>query len=122
MNLSIVGNKVRIECEWFEQLWAFNPNQSFEISLAHILSVTTEEPRHSWTDIRAPGTFFPGMIKAGTYYTTRGREFWYVTQDQNYLVLVLQDEPFKKIVLSIAHNQAWHERIEQSKGQGDKQT
>lgn len=114
MNLTIVGNILRIEWEWYEQFWAFNWNQTFEIPLAHITSVTTEEPPQSWTDLRAPGTFFPGLIKAGTYYTTRGREFWYVIQDQPYLVLGLRDQPFQKIVLSVAQNQAWRERIEQS--------
>jgi hypothetical protein len=62
----------------------------------------------------APGTFLPGAIKAGTYYTPRGREFWYVTKDKDYLVLELQDEPFKKIILTLEQNQLWVQRILES--------
>ncbi|NET58932.1 MAG: hypothetical protein F6K47_23145 [Symploca sp. SIO2E6] len=111
MNISILDNKVRIELEWYEQLWAFHLSNSFEIPLAHITRVTMDEPPSSWTEIRAPGTFVPGLIKAGTYYTSRGREFWYATKDNDYLVLELQDEPFKKMVFTLSENQLWAERI-----------
>ena len=114
MNISIVDNKVRIELEWYEQLWAFHLSNTFEIPLAHIAHVTTDEPASSWAEIRAPGTCVPGLIKAGTYYTSRGKEFWYVTQDNDYLVLELQDEPFKKIILTLSENQLWTERIIES--------
>ncbi len=115
MNLSLVGNILRIELEWYEQLLAFNWDKTLEISLEHIEQVSTQEPSSSWAEIRAPGTALPGVIKAGTYYSSRGREFWYVTQDKNYLVLELRDESFKKIILTLEHNQSWAERIVQSK-------
>ena len=112
MNLSIVGDKLLIDLEWYEQLWAFTLNKTFEIPLNHIKRVTTEEPQSTWAEIRAPGTFLPGVIKAGTYYTRNGREFWYVTREQDYLVLELEDEPFKKMVLTIEQSEAWLNRIQ----------
>lgn len=115
MNLSTIANTLRIELEWYEQLWAFNLQNSFEIPFERITSVTTDEPPSSWTEIRAPGTFLPGVIKAGTYYTPRGKEFWYVTKDKDYLVLELRDESFKKIILTLDQNQSWAQRILQSK-------
>ncbi|HBB30874.1 MAG TPA: hypothetical protein DDZ80_15230 [Cyanobacteria bacterium UBA8803] len=115
MNLSIIDNKLRIELEWYEQLWAFNWDKILEIPLAHIESATTDEPPSNWQEIRAPGTFLPGVIKAGTYYTTRGKEFWYVTKDGNYLVLELRDASFKKIALTLEQNQLWVERIARAK-------
>lgn len=115
MNLSIIDNKLLIELEWYEQLWAFNWDKMFEIPVERITSVTTDKPPSSWTEIRAPGTFLPGVIKAGTYYTPRGKEFWYVTRDKDYLVIELQNEPFKKIILTLDQNQSWLERILESK-------
>ena len=115
MILSIVGDKLRIDWEWFEQLLAFSFDKAFEIPLTHIERITTDEPASSWTEIRAPGTYFPGMIKAGTYYTNRGKEFWYVTRSRDYLVLDLKDEPFKRIILTLEHNELWQERINESK-------
>ncbi|MBC6478057.1 MAG: hypothetical protein GDA56_09950 [Hormoscilla sp. GM7CHS1pb] len=111
MILNIVGDKLQIEWEWYEQLWGANLEKTWEIPLSHIQAVTTEEPASSWTEIRAPGTFFPGIIKAGTYYSNRGKEFWYVTNDRDYLVLSLQEESFQKIILTLEQNEDWRSRI-----------
>ena len=115
MNFSIVDNKLRIDLDWYEQLWAFTWDKTFEIPLVHIENATTNEPPSSWTEIRAPGTFLPGVIKAGTYYTPRGKEFWYVTKDRDYLVLEMRDESFKKMIFTLDQNQWWLEQILQAK-------
>ncbi len=115
MNFSIIDNKLRIDLDWYEQLWAFTWDKTFEIPLTHIENATTNEPPSSWTEIRAPGTFLPGVIKAGTYYTPRGKEFWYVTKDRDYLVLELCDESFKKMIFTLDQNQWWLEQILQAK-------
>ena len=111
MNLSVSGDSVRIEWEWYEQLWAFQFQSVFEISLTHVQQATTSEPRSSWTELRAPGTCVPGLIKAGTYYTDRGKEFWYVTNSQTYLTLELQNEPYCRIILTVDYNDLWCDRI-----------
>ncbi|MBD1939018.1 hypothetical protein [Microcoleus sp. FACHB-68] len=113
MNLSIVNNRLYIELEWYEQLWAFTLNKTFEIPLEHIEQVTNEEPLSNWAELRAPGTFLPGVIKAGTYYTKQGKEFWYVTKDKNYLTLELNDEPYKRIIFTLDDNEVWQEKINQ---------
>ncbi len=115
MNFSIVDNKLRIDLDWYEQLWAFTWDKTFEIPLVHIENATTNEPPSSWTEIRAPGTFLPGVIKAGTYYTPRGKEFWYVTKDRDYLVLEMRDESFKKMIFTLDQSQWWVEQILQAK-------
>lgn len=115
MNLKITDNKLQlqIELEWYEQLWSFHLSKTIEINIERIKRASTEEPQSNWTEIRAPGTFLPEVIKAGTYYTNRGREFWYVTKNRDYLTLELQDEYFKRIILTISDSSAWAERIEQ---------
>ncbi len=111
MRLSINNAKLAIEFEWYEQLWAVKACRVMEIPIAHIRSVTTAEPQSSWAELRAPGTFVPGIIKAGTYYTKQGREFWYVTDDRNYLTLELESEPYRRLVLTIPDHQVWDDRI-----------
>ncbi|AFY49633.1 hypothetical protein Nos7524_3859 [Nostoc sp. PCC 7524] len=113
MQLSIVNENVKITWEWYEQLLTFNFNETFVIPINHIAAVTITEPASSWAEIRCPGTGIPGIIKAGTFYSNRGKEFWYVTQDKNYLTLELRDEPFQRIILTIDNNHAWAERISQ---------
>jgi hypothetical protein len=115
MNISLVDQKLIIEMEWFEQLWAVSLSKTFEIPLAHIERVSTEKPTSTWTEIRALGTSIPGVIKAGTYYTGSSKEFWYATRDKDYLVLDLRDELYQKIVLTADQNQSWAESITQRK-------
>ena len=114
MLLTLNQNQLVIQLEWYEQLWAFTFHNPISIPLEHLGRATTEEPESSWTDIRAPGTHLPGVIKAGTYYTRQGREFWYVTA-QRFLSLELHQEPYQKIVLTTEHNQAWADRLTQAK-------
>jgi hypothetical protein len=113
MNLSLTADRLRIEFEWYEQLWAFHLSKAIEVPLSHITRVTTTEPQSSWAEVRAPGTFVPGVIKAGTYYTRTGREFWYVTDQKNYLTLELHSDDYQRIVLTIENHEDWQQQIQQ---------
>jgi hypothetical protein len=111
MILNLTDNLLTINLEWYEQLWAFTPTNQFRIPLAHIVSASTDEPQSTWAEIRAPGTFLPGIIKAGTYYTRQGKEFWYVTQDSHYLILNLAHEPYQRMIFTLNENLNWAENI-----------
>ncbi len=111
MQIQLASDRLKIEFEWYERLWAVRIEPAMDIPLAHISSVTIAEPYSNWAEIRAPGTFLPGIIKAGTYYTKQGKEFWYVTDDRNYLTLELHDEPYRRIVMTLPDNRSWRDRI-----------
>jgi hypothetical protein len=111
MKLYLASNQLTIELEWYEQFWAVILERYLHIPLANINRVSTTEPQTSWMQVRAPGTFIPGVIKAGTYYSQGSREFWYVTSDKNYLTLELQNESYRQIVVTIPDNIDWGERI-----------
>ncbi len=111
MQLSLANEQLSIEFEWYEQLWAVRFDRLMAIPIAHIQTASTAEPQCNWATVRAPGTFVPGIIKAGTYYTKQGKEFWYVTEDKNYLTLDLQDEPYRRLIITIPESQSWYDRI-----------
>lgn len=115
MNLSIIENKLQIKFTLQEQLLAVRFHKVLEIPLSHIVQVTTELPPNNWKELRAPGSFVPGLIKAGTYYTDRGKEFWYVTRKNhfgNVLNMELEDEDYKRIVLNnVENNLQWQQRL-----------
>jgi hypothetical protein len=113
MKLNLTTDRLTIELEWYEQLWAVTLDRQMRIPLDRIERATTAEPQSNWAEIRAPGTFLPGVIKAGTYYTKRGKEFWYVTADKDYLTLSLHDEPYRQVVITIPDNISWCDRINQ---------
>jgi hypothetical protein len=115
MKFEISENRLKINLDAWERVWAFYFNADLEVPLNHITRVTTEEPHSSWMDVRLPGTFLPGVIKAGTYYTGEGREFWYATRGGKYLTLELENEFYKKIVLTIDDHQRWADQINQQR-------
>ncbi|MBD2450396.1 hypothetical protein H6G76_25220 [Nostoc sp. FACHB-152] len=113
MQLSIVEEKLQIEFTWKEKLLAARFHKLWQIPLANIKNVTTAKPQSTWKELRAPGTLIPGVIKAGTYYTDRGKEFWYVNKDSDYLNIELQDESYERIILTVENNNYWQQQLTQ---------
>ena len=111
MKLEISNGKLKIDLGDLEKVLAVRGG--FEIPLENIVKAGTEAHRTGWRETRAPGTHLPGAIKAGTYYTPRGREFWYVTE-KGVLVLELEHESYTRIVLSMDGNKEWAERISEA--------
>jgi hypothetical protein len=115
MQFNIVDDQLQIEFALHEQLLAVRLHKIWSIPLNQITQVTTELPPNTWKEIRAPGSFVPGLIKAGTYYTDRGKEFWYVTRKNNFgnvLNIELESEDYKRIVLNNVENYLeWQQRI-----------
>ena len=112
MNLTITEGNLHIELAFKEQLAAARLHKLWEIPLSHIQQVTATAPKTTWKELRAPGTFIPGWLKFGTYYTERGKEFWLVNYRQNnYLTIELQKESYQRIVLTIENNEFWQQKI-----------
>jgi hypothetical protein len=66
-----------------------------------IAGVERSLPPLTWKALRLPGTAIPGLITAGSYYTDRGWEFWYVTRGRRaYPVTVsLKGQRYDRLVL-----------------------
>jgi hypothetical protein len=111
MKLNLENDNLIIDLEWYEQFWAVTLNKQIQIPLSHIDRVSTAEPSSNWSDLRAPGSFLPGIIKAGTYYTKQGKEFWYAVTDKNYLTLELHDEPYRRLIITIPDNISWYNSL-----------
>ena len=119
MNINIVEQNLQIEFTVKEQFLAVRFHKLWEIPLSHIQQVTTTPPQTTWKELRSPGTSLPGLVKAGTYYTKRGKEFWLVNERKdNYLTIELQDENYKRIILTAENNESWQQRLSQVMGNG----
>jgi hypothetical protein len=112
MKIDLLGGQITIQLSTTERFLAFHIASAITIPLANITSATNDEPASNWKEIRAPGAFVPGLIKSGTYYTDRGREFWYVTRSKDYLTLDLKDEYYKRIILTIDNSEALARQIQ----------
>lgn len=113
MKIQMTSTSLMLQLDWHERLWAFHLSPHIDVAIANIRRVSTDEPDMEWYALRAPGTAIPGVFVAGTYYTKRGREFWYVSRSPNYLVLDIEGEYYKRIVLTLADNRQYADQLMQ---------
>ncbi len=107
MELQRRGGVLEIRLGPWERLWSFHVGETIAVPLAQIQTVgTTLPPSDPWM-IRAPGTGLPGILAAGTFYSRRGREFWYVTAESPVLVLDVADFYYKRLVLNVPTAETW---------------
>lgn len=117
MQLTLTDTHLVIALSGWERLWSVHIDPKIEIPIAHIQQATTTAPETTWRELRAPGTYLPKVIKAGTYYTERGREFWHVTDKAKALCLDLSAaDYYKRIVITIDQNRTWADRINHNCG------
>jgi hypothetical protein len=100
MHLFIKNNVLVVQLSFWERVWSFH--RSFAIPREHIGEARAGAPKTSWKEIRVPGTFIPWVIKAGTYYTPRGKEFWHVTRKSRPITIELSHEKYRRLVLGVA--------------------
>ncbi|MBM4405786.1 MAG: hypothetical protein FJ039_06345 [Chloroflexi bacterium] len=126
MELSTSDNVLHIRLSRWEKVWAVH--RDLQVPVAKMERAHTERPETIWPEIRAPGSFMPGVIKAGTYHlwqerkwsftraglkNGRYREFWYATRGnrERFLVVELTEHRYRRIVLTHPDNVEWAKRI-----------
>ena len=102
VEITILGDRVHFEVEGWDKLWAVK--SQLEIPLSHVTSVRAdpEAARGWWHGFRLPGTNIPGVLTAGTFYWHDGFVFYDVHDPDNTIVLDLDHENYKKLVLEVA--------------------
>ena len=113
MKLRIVNDTLEIQFSMTEKILAIHG--SMQIPLSHITQATGMLLEPTWKQIRMPGTNLPGIIKAGTYFTNRGKEFWYLTRGNEVLRLELKDEFYDRVILGIKDSSFWTSRLGMTK-------
>lgn len=113
MKLQIINDTLEIHFSMTEKILAIHG--SMQIPLSHIVQATGMLLEPTWKQIRMPGTTLPGIIKAGTYFTNRGKEFWYLTRGNEVLRLELKDEFYDRVILGIKDSSFWTSRLGMTK-------
>ncbi len=81
------------------KLWAFKDR--IELAGSSIKSVRETDPSVSPPFWRAPGTYIPWIIVAGTYYGKKGKEFWDTTRRSKQIVIELENDKYTKVVVDV---------------------
>ena len=73
------------------------------VPLRHIVGVAPagDESRAPFHGIRAPGTSIPGILTAGTFYSSEGRSFWDVRDPARAIAIRLRDDRYVKLVVEV---------------------
>ena len=94
------GNNFVFEIMGFHKLWALKSRLT--IPAANIGKVYADQAKSSWVwGLRMPGTQIPGVITAGTYIVKEGTIFCDVMDVSKSIVVELNDEHYKKLVIEV---------------------
>jgi hypothetical protein len=103
MRVRILDDSIAVDLTVVERIFACS--RSFSIPLSKIIRVSSEMPPPSWREIKAPGTWFPGIAKYGTYYIGKVRSFWLIRKGSNIVNIEVKDMPCKRYVFEVENNE-----------------
>ena len=98
-NVSIEDDKLVIEVQGWDKLWSLKSR--LEIPLDHVRGVRSAAEERAG-GIRAPGTYIPGVITAGTFHQHGAKVFWDVHNPAKAIAVDLQDERYSALVVEVA--------------------
>ena len=93
--------KAIFEIQGLHKLWALKSR--IEIPIAHICNarIYNDTDDRWWKGIRAPGTFIPGFITAGTFHRDGKKLFWDVVNTKNAIVIDLENESYDQLIIEV---------------------
>jgi hypothetical protein len=102
VEITIDGNNVLFEVEGWDKLWSLRSRLT--IPLGHINDAHTDpEPAMGWFDgLKISGTAVPHIFRAGTFYQDGELVFWDVSQPEKTIVIELEHERYKKLIIEVA--------------------
>ena len=105
VQISVNGDRVHFDVEGLDKFWAFRSR--LDIPLAHILAVKIdpEAARGWWHGLRIMGSNIPGVLTAGTFYQQGGIVFYDVHDPERTIVLELEHETYKRLIVEVADPQ-----------------
>jgi hypothetical protein len=111
VDITVEGDRMVFQVEGLDKLWALRSR--LEIPLAHVTSVEhdAEAVGRWWHGFKLMGTDVPGLFAAGTFYYHGELVFWDVRDLAKTIIVSLDHERYKKLIVEVADVDAAVERI-----------
>lgn len=114
VNVTVAGDRAVFEVEGWDKLWALRSR--LEIPLAHITDVACDPDQvgrwwHGW---KVAGTDMPGLLAMGTFYYHGELVFWDVRDAARTIIVSLDHERYKKLIVEVDDPSAVVERLRQA--------
>lgn len=119
VTIQIEADRIRFVVDGWDKLWALK--SQIEIPLEHVVSARVDpEPARGWFHgLRIPGTEIPGVITAGTFYSRDGVVFYDVHDPEKAIVIELDHETYKRLVVEVEHPEGSVARIQSALAAAD---
>ncbi|MFJ2775761.1 hypothetical protein [Kitasatospora sp. NPDC087315] len=114
-HVSVSNGLLVVEIEGLDRLWAVKSR--IEIPLGNVRGATLDpgilrEPK----GVKAGGTYFPGLITAGTFRSGGEWVFWDVKNPARAVVIELADERYSRLIVEVDDPHATVDLVERRKG------
>ena len=112
-SIEITKDHLVVTMQGLDRLWSLR--RRIVVPLTHVRGATadsgvTREP----AGLRAPGTYLPRLITAGTFYRDGERVFWNLRASLEPVVIELLEERYARLVLGVVDARATAEEVEQA--------
>lgn len=100
VEVKIIGDEMHLEIVGIHKIWALKSRLQFPLSSIRSVAIDpqlADKPR----GLRAPGTYIPRMITAGTFYADKKRWFWDVSNPNNAVAIEVEGEKYQMIVVEV---------------------
>jgi hypothetical protein len=106
VSVNIEGDRAIFEVEGMHQLWALRSR--LEIPFTHITGaeLDPDQVKQWWHGWKIAGTDVPGLFAAGTFYYRGELVFWDVHDPAKTVVVSLDHERYKKLIIEVADPEA----------------
>jgi hypothetical protein len=101
VNVTIDDGVLGVEMLGVDKLWTLRSHIDIPLENVQAIRRDPDRVRRWWSGLRAPGTWIPGVIKAGTFHKDGKSVFFDVHDPANTVIIELADERFSELVLEV---------------------
>jgi len=114
VDISIAEGMVTFRVVGLHKLWAVR--SKVRVPIRNIVQVGPGEPivGEGWAGWRLPGTWFPGLITAGSYLKSGQWSFWDVMRPAQTIAVTLKEHRFSRLIVEVADPAAEILRLKQA--------
>jgi hypothetical protein len=116
VDVTVEDDRVVFSVEGLDKLWALRSR--LEIPLAHVTRIEHDPPAVGrwWHGIKLMGTQLPGLFAAGTFHYHGDLVFWDVRDPAKTIIVTLDHERYKKLIVEVADPEGTVQRIRGAMG------
>lgn len=114
VTISVSDDRIHFDVEGIDRMWALRSQLEFPLSHIRSVRVDPEAAKGWWHGIRLWGSNIPGILTAGTFYQQGELVFYDVHDPDKTIVLELDHERYKKLIVEVDDPEKAKTTIERS--------